>query len=369
MSAGVVIAGGGLAGQRCAEALRRCGYEAPVRMVCAEQTAPYDRPPLSKGFLRGDLKDRDVVLRPASWHRDNDIELILGDAATGLDPGRRRLALQSGSTLAYEHLVVATGSQARRLPGAQGCDNAHVLRTLADATRLREALQSCGRLVVLGAGLIGQEVAATAASIGVEVTLVEADELPLARIVHKSLAAWLVELQREHGVGVLLGARVTRLETARGSIRAVHLQDGRRLELDALLVAIGIAPAIDWLPLELRELVRRPEILAIGDAAGGHHWEAAANQGRAAAASICGAPMSPTGLPSWWSDIHGVRLQGVGDLASADQVELDGDPMTRSFTALGLRHGVAVGGLAVGRPRDLPRLRELLTPPVIEEAA
>ncbi len=371
MSAGVLIAGGGLAAQRCAETLRQGGYEGPVRLVSAETTAPYDRPPLSKAFLAGEQTAGDLSLRPSGWHAEHDVELVLGETAAGLDPDSRRLTTASGGTFAYDRLVIATGSRARNLPGAHEHANVHTLRTLEDATGLHAALRPGSRLAVLGAGLIGQEVAATAARAGSDVVLVEAERLPLGRALHPDLASWLVDLQRAEGVEVRLGARVAALAATGDRLEALRLADGTSVELDHLLVAIGVQPNDDWLPAPLAELTARPEIDAAGDVAGGDHWELAAHQGRAAAHAILGREPRRAPLTSWWSDVHGVRLQGLGSPAGADALEIDGDPGARSFTAVARRDGVAVAALAVARPRELPRLRGLLqsTETTVKEAA
>ncbi len=358
----VVIAGGGLAAQRCAEALRTGGHEGRITMVCAEPVAPYDRPPLSKAFLAGDVPAGDLALRPGDWHAAHAVDLVLGDRACGLAPDDRRLSLDSGDTLAYDHLVLATGSRARRLPGTEGLTNAHTLRTRADAERLRAALMPGTRLVVLGAGLIGQEVAATARRLGVTVTLVEAAPLPLARALHPELAAWLVDVQRAEGVAVHLGAGIARLVTGGDRLEAIILADGTRVELDELLVAIGVLPETEWLGAPLDELLDRPEILAAGDLAGGDHWELAAHQGRAAGRAVLALPSHGHPLTSWWSDVHGIRLQGLGNPAGADDLIFDGDRTGRSFTAVALRDGAPVAALAVDRPRELPRLRRLISP-------
>ena len=372
--AGVVIAGGGLAAQRCTEALRREGHNGPVTIVCGEPLAPYDRPPLSKAFLAGDLDAQSLALRPAGWHAEHDVALVLGDRATGVDPRARTLQLASGEALPYEQLLLATGSRPRTLDGTARLRNVHVLRSLADALHLRTALRPGTRLVVLGAGLIGQEVAATADGLGAVVTLVEAAPLPLGRALHPDLAAWLVAVQRAEGVDVRLGAAVERLVVCGDRLEALTLADGARVELDELLVAIGVKPEVEWLGAPLAELLARPDIHAAGDLAGGDHWEAAAHQGRAAARSILG--LEPPRLPvtSWWSDVHGLRLQGLGNPAGADDLLIDGDRAGRSFTAVALRGGAPVAALAVDRPREIPRLRTLLTPvppesPQAKEAA
>ena len=368
---GVVIAGAGLAAQRCAEALRRGGYAGRVIVVGDEAWAPYDRPPLSKDLLCGALEPVAPLLRTGDWHAANDVELLLGDAACGLDAARRRLRLSCGTELPYEHLVIATGSRARRLPGAERFTNAGVLRTLDDALTLRAALTPGSHLTVLGAGLIGQEVAASATALGLRVTLIEVQPLPLARALHPALARWLIERQRSFGVDVLLGAPLASLDVDRGVLRAITLADGARLETDQLLVAIGVEPNDGWLGAPLHELTARPEIHAAGDVAGGDHWERAAWDGRATAATILGRPATPPPPTGWWSDIHGVRLQGIGDPAGADALEIEGDRDAASFTAVARRRGRAVAALAVGRPRDFRRLRALVhgQTPSLEEAA
>lgn len=363
MSSGVLIAGGGLAAQRCAEALRQGGYDGPVRLVSAETSAPYDRPPLSKAFLAGEQTADELALRPATWHTEQDVDVVLGEQASGLDPDARSLTTATGRSFGYEHLVIATGSRARSLPGAHEHTNVHTLRTLDDATRLRAALRPGTRLAVLGAGLIGQEVAATAAHAGADVVLVEAEQLPLGRALHPELAAWLVGLQRAEGVEVRLGARVASLAADGDRLQALRLVDGTSVELDELLVAIGVQPNDDWLPAPLAELTARPEIHAAGDVAGGDHWELAAHQGRAAAHAILGREPRPAPLTSWWSDVHGIRLQGLGSPAGADALQIDGEQADRSFTAVATRAGVPVAALAVGRPREVPRLRGLLQSP------
>ena len=360
MSTGVVIAGGGLLAQRCAEALRHGGYNDPIKIVSIEEHAPYDRPPLSKALLAGDKESHEIAFRPAEWHGDEGVELLLGDGAAGLDVDRRKLMLESGATLDYEHLVIATGSRARQLPGSERYENVHTLRTLDDAVRLRNVLKPGKRLVVLGAGLIGQEVAATAMGHGAEVTLIEAESLPLARALHPELAQWLVDLQREEGVDVKLGARVAEMIGDGDRLQALLLDDGSRVELDEMLVAIGVIPNSDWLPDEVGLLTVRPEIHSAGDVAGGDHWELAAHQGKAAAHAILGQEPAPVPFTGWWSDVHGVRLQGLGQPAANDEIVFEGKPGERNFHAVVSRGGIPVAALVVGQPREIPRLRKLL---------
>jgi len=360
VSAGVVIAGGGLSAQRCAETLRQGGFAGPITIVSSEAHAPYDRPPLSKALLAGTKNAGDVALRPADWHADQEIELLLGDAAGGLDVERRKLILESGAEIGYVHLVIATGSRARELPGGSRYENVHTLRTLDDALRLRDVLEPGKRLVVLGAGLIGQEVAATAKGRGADVTLIEAEALPLARALHPELAQWLVDLQREEGVEVELGVRVAELIGEGDRLQALILDDGSRVELDEMLVAIGVTANSEWLPQPIEVLTERPEIYSAGDVAGGDHWELAAHQGKAAAHEILGQEPAPVPFTGWWSDVHGIRMQGLGQPAAGDQIVFEGSRDERDFHALVSRDGVPVAALAVGQPREIPRLRKLI---------
>jgi NADPH-dependent 2,4-dienoyl-CoA reductase/sulfur reductase-like enzyme len=375
---GVVIVGGGLAGQRCAEGLRRREYEGPVRIVCAEPEPPYDRPPLSKEVLAGSVGEETVALRPAQWHEEKQVELLLGARAERLDPAARALQLDSGATLDYGRLLIASGGSARRLPFLEGYGNVHYLRTLADARRLRAELIPGARLAIVGAGFIGQEVAATARRLGVEVTVIEALPTPLEPILGERLGRWFAELHLDEGVRVIVGAM---LEGARGGERVEELvlADGRRLECDAVVVGIGTAPATGWLagsgleergvPVDTAGRTSVPDVFAAGDAClpfdprfGAHarteHWDAAAWQGAAVARAMLGEYPGTPPLPSFWSDQYGLRIQCVGHPHFADDVVVDGDPASRDFEAVFTRGGVPIAGLAVGRPRAIPVLRK-----------
>ena len=375
---GVVIVGGGLAAQRCAEGLRRRGYEGPVRIVCAEPEPPYDRPPLSKQVLAGSVEDETVAYRPAWWYEERQIELLLGARAERLDPEARTVVLDSGACLGYEKLLIATGGAPRRLPFLDGYENVHYLRTLGDARRLRAELVPGAHLAIVGAGFIGQEVAATARQLGVEVTMVEALETPLAPIVGAELGRWFAELHLDEGVRVILGAM---LEGARGGARAEELilADGRRLPCDAVVVGVGTAPAARWLAgsgldergvrVDTAGRTSLPGVFAAGDASipfdpryGVHtrteHWDSAAWQGAAVAKAMLGEYPGTPPLPSFWSDQYGLRIQSVGHPHLGDAIVVEGDPAARDFEAVFLRSGVMVAGLAVGRPRAIPVLRK-----------
>jgi NADPH-dependent 2,4-dienoyl-CoA reductase/sulfur reductase-like enzyme len=372
---GVLIVGGGLAAQRAAETLRRRGHEGPLRICCAEPVAPYDRPPLSKRILAGEVGEESLAYRSRDWYRDNEVELALGDRAASLDPLAHTVRCDSGARYPYDRLLIATGGSPRRLPFLAH-PNVHTLRDLADVRRLRAALAPGARLAIVGAGFIGQEVAATARGLGAEVTLIEALPTPLAPILGEEIGGWFADLHREEGVDVRLGAA---LAEARGdaAVEELVLADGARVACDVVLVGIGTVPATDWLaehgfaagvPVDAAGRSPLPDVFAAGDAAlsldpssGVHHrtehWEAAAWQGAAVAKAMLGEEAGSPPPASFWSDQYGLRVQCVGDPRGADCTELDGDPAGRDFEVLFTRAGVAVAGLAVGRPAAIRRFR------------
>jgi NADPH-dependent 2,4-dienoyl-CoA reductase/sulfur reductase-like enzyme len=376
---GILMVGGGLAAQRCAEALRRRGYGGPVRMVCAEPDPPYDRPPLSKELLAGAADEDSVAYRPSWWYEEKRVELLLGMRAEALDPAARTVTLDSGAELAYEKLLIATGGVARRLSFLDGFENVHALRTLADARRLRTELRPGSRLAIVGAGFIGQEVAATARKLGAEVTMIEALETPLAPVLGTEIGAWFAELHRSEGVRMLSGAMLESARGRAGRVEELVLADTRTVPCDAVLVGVGTAPATGWLegsgldPKGVRtDSAGRtwlPGVFAAGDASlpfdprfGDHarteHWDAAAWQGAAVARAMLGERPGTPPLPSFWSDQYGLRIQYVGHAHRADAVAVDGDPAERSFEAVFSRGGVPVAGLTVGRPRSIPALKK-----------
>jgi NADPH-dependent 2,4-dienoyl-CoA reductase/sulfur reductase-like enzyme len=374
---GVVIVGGGLASQRCAETLRARGYDGRIAMVCGEAELPYDRPPLSKQLLAGDLEDSEIGFRPARWYADQSIELIFR-RATALDAKRRRLRLEDGTELAYEDLVIATGSAPRVLPQLKRYSNVHYLRTLADARRLRTDLREGARLAVVGAGFIGQEVASTARAAGAEVTIVEALPAPLGGVLGEDVGRALMRMHADQGVDVRLS---TKLEGARGNgtVEKLELSAGEPLACDAVVVGIGVAPDAGWLDgtglgtdgvtTDSAGRTEVPHVFAAGDVTrsfdhrvGEHrrseHWDAAARQGMAVARAILGEPPGPGHAPSFWSDQYGVRIQYVGHAELADEITVEGRPADRRFAVVYTREGQPVGALTVDDARAYARLRK-----------
>jgi NADPH-dependent 2,4-dienoyl-CoA reductase/sulfur reductase-like enzyme len=281
----------------------------------------------------------------------------------------------------YRHLVIATGAAPRTLELFAGHENVGTLRTFEDAVRLHELLHAGGRLLIVGAGFIGQEVAAAARGAGAEVTVVEAELLPLRALLGEQIGRWFAQLHAGEGVELALGRTVARVHGQQG-VEAVTLDDGRRVAADHVLVAIGVRPDLDWLagsglptdgvPTDAAGRSALPDVYAAGDAAAFHdpflrrhvlngHWESAGRQGAAVANAIAGRPDGPSALASFWSDQYGTRIQYLGHAQLADRVSLEGDPQARDFVALYSRGEVPVGALVVGRPKTLPELREQLS--------
>jgi NADPH-dependent 2,4-dienoyl-CoA reductase/sulfur reductase-like enzyme len=378
---GIVIVGGGLAGQRCAETLRRCGHQGAIRLVCREAHRPYDRPPLSKELLAGKREKDSLAYRPVDWYEHHAIDVLLGVRATSLWPAERRVRLSDGTTLRYDQALLATGCRARTLPSLAGYDNVSVLRTLDDAAKLRDVLTARPRLAVIGAGFIGQEVAATARRLGAQVAMIEAAAVPLQGILGPALGWWFAELHRAEGVNVITGCTVTSVE-GDGHVRALGLSNGRRLGADHVLVAVGVAPDTGWLAdsgldanggirVDEHGRTKVPSLMAAGDVARtfdprlgsyvlGSHWEAAGNQGARAARAMLGLEPGRVPLSSFWTDQYGIRIQYLGHAQLADRVAFDGEPGLRHFTALFTRGGRVVAVLLVDRPRALPLARSLI---------
>jgi len=334
----VVIAGGGLAGQRAAETLRALGHDGPITMLAAEPRAPYDRPPLSKAILAGETPD--LGLRPATWHADNGVELLTGTPATGVAPGRVRTP---AGDVPYDELVIATGASPIRLPGLPA---AQALRTLEDARELAGQLRPGRRIAVVGAGLIGQEIASAAAARGAHATLIDVAPRPFDALMGPGQGDWLRARHEDAGVTLRLGRRLTATDGD-----ALVLDDGTRVTADRVVVAIGVRPELAW------AADARGAHLA-GDCTGSAHWEAAARQGAAVARTILGLPPRPEAPPLVWSDQHGARIQRVGDPAGADRVERDGEDT--AFTLTFTRAGQPIAATLVNRPGDIAKARRAL---------
>jgi 3-phenylpropionate/trans-cinnamate dioxygenase ferredoxin reductase subunit len=342
----VVIVGAGLGGLRTAESLRDKGYADQLLLLGDEAHMPYDRPPLSKHVLRG---ERDVMwLRPEDTWAELDVDVRVGTTATGLDLAARQVLTTAGP-VEWDALVLATGAQPRRLPGAPGL----VLRTLDDTRALAPYVAEGRRLAVIGAGLIGCEVAASARAKGAEVHVVDVLPEPMLRVLGPKVAPRMRAVHEQHGVRFHLGTAVEQ-----ATATSVALADGTELEVDAVLEAMGVVPATQWLEgsgLVLEDgigcdgLGRAAEgVWAVGDVARWdglrqEHWTSAVSQAATVAAGILGEHLPVTGPPYWWSDQYDVKLSGLGHPAPDDDVVVvDAGPRKRPL-ALYSRDGRLTG--------------------------
>lgn len=379
----VVVVGASLAGLSAARSLRKQGYDGRLVVIGEEAHRPYDRPPLSKEFLAGQLDESALALEADG--EDLAAEWRLGTRAVALDGPGRTVRLADGTTVRAEGVVVATGAAARTLPGSEGLEGVHVLRTLEDARALREDLARGGRLVVVGGGFIGAEVASTARGLGLDVTVVQSAPAPLAASLGTAMGGLVSLLHTDHGVRLLCGAGVRALGGGR-RVDTVLLEDGRRLPADIVVVGVGARPRVEWLQgsgVALENGVRCdaagatsiPGIVAAGDcaswydpAAGVHrrveHWAGARDRPAAAVASLLSGRMAVPGPyrpPYFWSDQYGSRIQFAGHAAEADSVAIEeGAADDRSFLAVYRRAGHPVAVLGLNRSRPFMRWRRQL---------
>ena len=364
-----VIVGAGLAGAKAAETLRDEGFDGRVVLIGDEPERPYERPPLSKGYLQGSSARDDARVHPPGFYSDRRIELRTRTTVGRVDTAERTVHLRGGERLRYDRLLIATGAEPRRLPvpGAD-LDGVHRLRDLADADALAAALRNgARRLVVVGAGWIGAEVAASARSLGVDVALVERGELPLAHVLGQELGAFYADLHRDNGVELHMGAQVERFEGS-GRVERVRLARGRTLDADHVVVGVGVIPRTDLaaaagLAVDNGVLVDErlessvPGVFAAGDVANAahplygrlrvEHWANALNQGPAAARAMLGQAVSYDRVPYFFSDQYDVGMEYSGLAAADDEVLLRGDPGSREFVAFWLRDGRVVAGMNV----------------------
>lgn len=380
----IVVVGASLAGLRTIEALRRRGHTGEIIALSAEPHRPYDRPPLSKQFLKGEWPEDRLSLRQQG-DDDLDVTWRFGVSAQALDADARCVVLDDGSRVAFGGLVIATGARPRRLPAAEGLDGVHVLRSLDDARALRDDLEAGGRLVVVGAGFIGMEVAASARERGVDVVVVEALEAPLVRGLGRTLGDLVAARHRDHGVDIRCGVGVSGFDGA-GRVESVRLGDGTTLEASTVLVGIGVVPEVGWLAgsgLDIENGVlcdatgatALEHVVAAGDAARWwnprsgravrhEHWTSAVEQAGVAAARLLGGPGGAEPLdpiPYVWSDQFDMRIAIAGEPAGGDTMHVaHGSLHDDRFIALMGKAGRLVGAVAFRRPRPLNLCRELL---------
>ena len=380
----IAVVGASLAGLRAVEFIRRAKFDGELVLIGAEEHLPYDRPPLSKEVLRGEWDQERLALRRKSYD-DLNVDLVLGQRAVALDTDASAVHLASGNTVSFDGLVIATGSQVRELPNQPRIDGIYTLRTLDDALAIRGAFASKPRVAVIGAGFIGAEVAASARQLGLEVTMIEALETPLAQSLGPRLGGILQEAHERRGVRVHCGRRVDSFGGT-DRVQSVLLDDGTQVDCDVVVVGIGVSPAVSWLAgsgVEVDDGVRCdetltasvPGIVAAGDAASWYnplfaermrveHWTTAVEQARHAVSSL----LAPSGeakpfesVPLFWSDQFDIKIQGVGRPKPTDDLLLaGGTPESEKFVALYGRAGRLVGAVTFNQSPKLIQLRMLI---------
>ncbi|AHH17693.1 putative putidaredoxin reductase [Nocardia nova SH22a] len=379
MIGSVVVVGGGIAGVSTAGALRAGGFTGDVTVVDAGE-CPYDRPPLSKGFLAGTVELERIALQPPQWYDEQKVRLAARRTVTALRPGEGAVELSDGSTLSADRVVLATGGLAARppIPGLDG-PRVHVLRTVDDALRLRAELRPGARVLIVGAGLIGAEVASTAVDLGCSVDLIDPVSPPLRAVVGDRLADWLHERHRQRGVRT----RQVTLESLQdnGSAAQARTSDGESGDFDVVVLGVGMVPdtalataaglRTDRGVLVDENLVTgNPSVLAVGDAARvqrdgtvlprTEHWEQAQRDGQRAAATILGSAPPAEGAAWFWTDRHGSHVEVTGSLGAAETTVVRGEFGSPQFAVLGLARGLVVGAAGVDDSATVRAARRLI---------
>lgn len=361
MTGGVVVVGGGIAGVSTAAALRSGGFDGDLTLIDAGEF-PYDRPPLSKEFLSGAKEIKDIALQPEGWYDDQSVRLVSQTTVTALHPGAGAVELSDGTFVRAGRVVLATGGRAAR-PPIPGCDHprVHVLRTAEDADRLRVALVPGATVLVVGAGLIGAEVASTAQTLGCAVTLADPVCPPLSQVLGEDVAAWLHDVHAEHGI-----------KTVHSGVSSLDEHDA-----DVVVLGVGMVPETTLaeaagletsrgIVVDPGQVTSNPAVLAVGDparprhAARAGHWEAAQHDSQRAAATILGKPAPASTAPWFWTDRHGLHVEVVGELGAATVTVVRGSLGEPPFAALGLRDGRVVGAVAVNDPTAARAARRMI---------
>jgi 3-phenylpropionate/trans-cinnamate dioxygenase ferredoxin reductase component len=364
-----VIVGASLAGAKAAETLREEGFDGRLVLVGTEDERPYERPPLSKDYLRGEAGRDKVYVHDEGFYAEHDIELLRGRTAVSLNTSSSELTIDDGERLGYDRLLLATGAEPRRLrvPGGE-LDGVLYLRSVHDSDALRGRLDRGGAVVVVGAGWIGAEVAASARQRGLEVTVLDPLAVPLERVLGAEVGAIYRDIHTDHGVRMLMGTGVEAFE-GDGAVERVRTSDGRVLDCDFVVVGVGVEPRISvaaeaGIAVDNGVLVDEhletsvPGVFAAGDLANAHHpfygerirvehWANALNQGPAAARNMLGRESAYERLPYFFSDQYEVGMEYTGFARSWDRVVFRGDPATREFIAFWIVEDRVVAGMNV----------------------
>jgi 3-phenylpropionate/trans-cinnamate dioxygenase ferredoxin reductase subunit len=391
-----VIVGASLAGGKAAEELRERGFDGRVVLIGAEPERPYERPPLTKDYLRGESEREKAYVHPEAWYAAKDIDLLTGVTVRELDARGSRVVLDDGSALPYDALLLTTGAEPRHLsvPGAE-LEGIHYLRTLADCDALRARLQDGGRVAVVGAGWIGSEFAASARELGVDVSVIDPLALPNERIFGEQVGAFYRDVHTQHGVEMLLGRGVEAFE-GEGAVARVRTSDGASIECEFAVIGIGVAPRTELardaglsvdngVIVDERLVSSVPNIFAAGDVASAwhpfyerrirvEHWANALNQGPAAARSMLGDDASYERIPYFFSDQYDVGMEYSGYADSRDEVVFRGNPADgEGFVAFWLRDGRVLAGMNVNvwdvnqHVQELIRTRRPVDPQVLAD--
>jgi 3-phenylpropionate/trans-cinnamate dioxygenase ferredoxin reductase subunit len=381
----LLIVGAGQAAGELAASLRSRGWEGGIALVGDEGHVPYTRPPLSKAYLRGQVDAAELYLRPPDFYERHDIEVVTGSAVADVDLDARTVTLDDGDVRSWRRLVFATGGRPRRLPESvlRPASNVHYIRTLADVDRLKAARTDGASFVVIGGGYVGLEIASVLRSLDVRVTLVEAADRLLGRVTSPIVSEFFRRLHLDRGVDVRLATTVREYEySADGAVCAVRVSDGSRVEVDQLLVGIGMVPndelaADAGVAVDGGILVDRfcrtsvPDVFAIGDVAkvidlAGEiprrleSMPNAASHARVVADYLSGLEQPAVDPPWFWSDQYEIKLQAAGLLAPDDEIVVRGDPDSLRFSVVYLRSGVLAAIDAIGSPADYAAARKLI---------
>lgn len=378
-----VIIGAGMAGNATAETLRKQGFDGEIHLVGAELHRPYDRPPLSKEFLRGDKEQEKLYFKPEEFYSEQSIELHLGTGAASLDLTSKTVVLSNSDTLHFDKLLLATGARVKTLP-IPGSDlyGVHYLRTIEDAQVISQSMNGASRVAIVGAGFIGSEVAAVCKTSGLEVTVLEIQPQPMAHILGEEMGAIYANLHTSRGIDLRLSEGISEI---RGSSRAeqVITNQGSVIDCDFVVIGVGITPdttlaAAAGLDVNGGILINEfcqtshPDIYAAGDVANWfhpglgrrlcvEHWDNALNQGAAAAKSMLGNPEPYSPTLYFWSDQYDLNIQYLGHATEWEEIAVRGNPAEEKFTAFYLKEASVHGALVVNNFRDVRPTRTLIS--------
>ena len=379
----IVVIGGGQAGAQALQSLRQGGYAGALTLVGDEPALPYQRPPLSKAYMKGEMTEERLYFRPAPWYQDQNIEVILSTPAKSIDRANRTVELAHGGHLDYDALIIATGSRPRVLPvkGAT-LHGVHDLRDLSDVERIRPNMIAGRKMVIVGAGYIGLEAAAVARQMGLDVTVLEMAPRVLARVTSPVMSEFFETEHRAQGVQILTGARLDHLDGDGDKVTAAILADGTRVDADIVLVGIGILPneelakdagiaCNNGILVDRDARTSDPRVFAAGDCASRplvHYGRSgrlesvhnAIEQGKLAAAAILGKPRPAEDCPWFWSDQYDLKLQIAGLSQDYDEIVVRGDPKDRKFAAFYLRNGTLIAVDAINSPPEFLASKKLI---------